>query len=133
MSTQQEITEANDRCEGSVQIRATGDGRGYGIFAMRNFEPGEPVIQSIALDSFDTSHSHSIQTGPNTHVYMNLPARFLNHMCDPNMQVQLNHSNSYDFVARTKIEKGTEVGFDYETTEYELTKPIQCCGGSDQN
>lgn len=130
LSTQQEISEANERCKTSVQIRATDDGRGYGIFAVRDFEPGECVIESIALDSLDATHSHTIQTGWKTHVYMNLPARFLNHMCDPNLKVKPNDFESYDFVAWTKIDKGSEVGFDYETVEYENYQPIECGCGS---
>ncbi|CAJ1966144.1 unnamed protein product [Cylindrotheca closterium] len=129
-SATQEINEANERCLGSVQINRTADGRGYGIFAMRHFAPGERVIESIALKSFDKPHSHSIQVDWKSHVYIDLPARFLNHMCDPNLRAQLNDSNAYDFVALRTIEEGTEVGHDYETTEYELSEPIQCGCGS---
>ncbi|KAL3937248.1 MAG: hypothetical protein SGBAC_007601 [Bacillariaceae sp.] len=129
-SATQEIVEANERYQRSVQIQSTDDGRGYGIFATRHFQPGEPVIESTALNSFGKPHSHSIQVGWETHVYIDLPARFLNHMCNPNLRVQPNGSNAYDFVALTTIEEGTEVGFDYETAEYELSEPIYCSCGS---
>lgn len=130
---QHEIAEANERRQGSVQIRTTIDGRGYGVFARRRFEAGETVIEAISLKSFGRPTSHTIQTGRKTHVHVDLPARFLNHMCDPNLTVELNRSGAYDFVARTGIEEGDEVGFDYETTEYELGEPIRCgCGSPDK-
>ena len=40
---------------------------------------------------------------------MNLPARFLNHCCGPNIGVRgdgLNSSDSYDFIALRDIDKG---------------------------
>ena len=40
---------------------------------------------------------------------MNLPARFLNHCCGPNIGVRgdgLNSNDSYDFVALRDIESG---------------------------
>lgn len=49
--------------------------------------------------------AHSIQIGWNQHLLMDLPARYLNHSCDPNIGViGLNDSGSYDFVALNNIE-----------------------------
>mmetsp|Transcript_37863 Transcript_37863/g.91818 ORF Transcript_37863/g.91818 Transcript_37863/m.91818 type:complete len:209 (+) Transcript_37863:191-817(+) len=129
-SPSEDLTEVNELNQGSVQIKSTSDGRGHGVFAARHFEAGEPVIESIALESFDKPHSHSLQLDWKTHVDISLPGRLVNHMCDPNLKVQPNDSNAYDFVALTKIEEGTELGWDYETAEYQLSAPIQCGCGS---
>ena len=64
---------------------------------------------------------------------MNLPARFLNHSCEPNIGVtkMLNDKQSYDFIALRNINKGEEIRFDYETTEYEVGAFDDCACGAD--
>mmetsp|Transcript_6168 Transcript_6168/g.15365 ORF Transcript_6168/g.15365 Transcript_6168/m.15365 type:complete len:139 (-) Transcript_6168:382-798(-) len=77
------------------------------------------------------SCSHSIQIDWDRHILMELPARFLNHSCDPNVGVgpRVNEAGSYDFVALCDIGAGEEVRFDYETTEYEVGAFSDChCG-----
>jgi len=63
---------------------------------------------------------------------MELPGRFLNHSCDPNVAVgQINASGSYDFVALRDISDGDEIRFDYETSEYEVGGFDECsCGAT---
>lgn len=125
-----EVVEANSRCHGDVLLKNTEGGRGYGVFAARNFEPGETVIRAKPLTTtFSEPHSHSIQVGWRKHALVDLPSRFLNHMCDPNMRLKPNDKGAYDFLATRSIEANDEVGFDYETCEYELEEPIACeCG-----
>ena len=89
---------------------------------------------------------------------MNLPARYINHSCDPNVGVGgLNEFGSYDFLALEDIESDEvrlllktchchnrsvlkqhhinkfitkELKFDYETTEYEIGAFSECLCGS---
>jgi hypothetical protein len=125
-----EIEEANSRCKGDVQLKNAG-GRGYGVFAARKFKAGEAVIQAKSLQTFSEPSSHSIQVSWKKHVKVDLPSRFLNHMCDPNMRLRPNDSGAYDFIAIRRIEADDEVGFDYESTEYEMDAQFACECGAD--
>jgi hypothetical protein len=123
----QEIEQANQR-QDRVVIERTQDDRGWGVFAKQDFGVGDLVISATALQISAKQGSHTIQTGWESHVYMDLPARFLNHICGqatvgirPNKMV-------YDFVAIAPIQKGTEVVWDYECSEYELGNFECSCG-----
>ncbi|KAL3774233.1 hypothetical protein HJC23_000113 [Cyclotella cryptica] len=132
-----EVEEANARCHGSIQImKESGQ---WGVYAARNFEQGELVISSKSKDgnsgeatkSSATSCAHSIQIDWNKHILMDLPARYLNHSCDPNVGVLgLNANGSYNFVALKDIACKEELRFDYETTEFAVGAFSICCCGS---
>lgn len=127
-----EVQEANDRHSGDLQLKKVNEHQ-WGVFASRTFAKGSTVISSTLIPRTDnpssTSCSHSIQIDWNKHILMKLPARFLNHSCDPNIGVDgggVNGASSYDFVALRDIEAGEEVRFDYETTEYEVGAFSEC-------
>lgn len=120
------------RCSGHVHIKKVNLDQ-WGVFTSRPYTQGSVVISSNLLPTNSnlvneksnpstTSCSHSIQTNWSEHILMDLPARFLNHSCEPNLSVakDLNENQSYDFIALRDINKGEEVRFDYETTEYEV-------------
>ena len=102
------------------------DERGWGVYARRDFTKGETVIRSRALQIHPTSGTHTIQTGWNTHVTMDLPAILLNHSCSPNLSIQVNNDGAYDFVAILPIQANEEVHFDYETCEYDFKMKCLC-------
>lgn len=131
--TLQDIAFANERYKDSIIIDKTPT-KGWGVFAMRDFEPGDVVLRSTAVQVFSEPNSHTIQTDWNTHVIMDLPALLLNHVCNSsNLVVRPNEYGAYDFVARTRIAGGRddrmELLFDYATTEYLLQTGFDChCG-----
>jgi len=95
------------RCSGNIELKKV-DGQ-WGVYTSRSYTKGSTVISSKAQSTSNLSCSHSIQTDWNKYTLMNLPARFLNHCCGPNIGVRgdgLNSSDSYDFVALRDIEKG---------------------------
>mmetsp|Transcript_17399 Transcript_17399/g.22619 ORF Transcript_17399/g.22619 Transcript_17399/m.22619 type:complete len:198 (+) Transcript_17399:112-705(+) len=120
-----EIKEANARCKREIEVKSADD-KGFGVYASRNFSKGEIVIAARALETQSEPNSHSIQTGWKRHVMMDLPARFLNHMCDPNTAVRPNDHGAYNFVALKPIQANEEVGFDYETSEYDFELACGC-------
>lgn len=84
----------------------------WGAYAARNFMKGELLISSKlkdvnaggAIKSSAASCAHSIQIDWNKHILMDLPARYLNHSCEPNVGVLgLNANGSYNFVALRDI------------------------------
>ncbi len=66
-------------------------------------------------DSKPSSCAYSIQIDSDKHILLDLPARFLNHSCDPNVGVKgeetLNEWGAVDFVALKDIGVG-EVCYD---------------------
>ena len=128
ISVKQEIEQANQR-QDKVVIQRTPDDRGWGVFANQDFGIGDLVISATALQVSAKQGSHTIQTGWQSHVYMDLPARFLNHVCGPaTVGIRPNDKAVYDFVAIAHIHKGREVVWDYECTEYELGNFECSCG-----
>ncbi|KAL7484436.1 hypothetical protein ACHAW6_010076 [Cyclotella cf. meneghiniana] len=133
----EEVEEANVRYRGLIQVmKESGQ---WGAYAARNFMKGELLISSKlkdvnaggAIKSSAASCAHSIQIDWNKHILMDLPARYLNHSCEPNVGVLgLNANGSYNFVALRDISCDEELRFDYETTEFEVGAFSVCCCGS---
>ena len=72
---------------------------------------------------------HSLQMDFDLHVEFDEPGRLLNHSCSPNTGVRNNKFGGYDFVALVDIPAGTEITWDYETTEYiSIAIPDCFCG-----
>ena len=111
---------------GHIQIKRVNEHQ-WGVFASRPYTKGSTVISSSLLQQPPTKHndndtitkidnpspescSHSIQIDWDKHILMELPARFLNHCCEPNIGVEarrgLNENGSYDFVALRDIDQG---------------------------
>jgi len=128
-----EIMESNKRCARKIEIRRALQGKGWGVFALRRYEPNELVIETKLLETSQNPTSHTIQVDWNKHVEINLPGRFVNHFCgEPNLYVQLNATHtSYNFYAKRCIEIDEEVNWDYETSEYKMEGIFDCeCGSS---
>lgn len=136
-----EIDEANHRFQGVLEIRNIGGQKGYGVFALRDFKPGEFVFRANALFVEESRSTHTIQVSSDTHVHMDLPGRYLNHSCSANLGVRNNNEGAYDFHVASccgqGVKAGEELVFDYETTEYSsiqlnrcgcLAKPCPSCG-----
>lgn len=129
MLLEDEIDEANERYQGHLEIRET-ENHGYGLFALKDFVPKELVMVGRAIREEPTQTPHSVQTGWHTHVRMDLPARFINHVCGTaNVGIVDNNLGAFDFYALCNIAEGDEVRFDYECTEYEI-QAFRCTCGS---
>jgi len=149
-----------------ISVDEDGDGgamMGWGVYATTDYEAESLVLTgrtrrdpaattTNSSSSSSSSSAHSIQTGWDEHVIMDLPARFLNHACGSgaNVGVRLPATSSrnssirrdegqtvgdsgmpvYDFVAKRDIAAGEQLFFDYETTEYQLQSPFDCACGS---
>ena len=59
----------------------------WGNYALREFCPGEVVYTSNCIRKTEKRSSHTIQKDWKSHVVMDLPARFTNHSCEPNVGV----------------------------------------------
>jgi uncharacterized protein len=121
------------------EIRDTGQGKGKGLFALRDFEFGEYLldytgkkIPSVIADTLTTKYLFELDTEwtidgedeSNT-------ARYINHSCDPNVEAEILEDRIQIHAARD-IEKGEELLIDYGDEYFdEFIKPYGCLCGSD--
>lgn len=116
----------NDR---NVERRETGDAKGLGVYARRNFLPGETVVVGT-IEKLDQERTiYTIQIDHDVHALFTAPAVSINHSCHPNTHVFPNSLGGFDFIALSEISAGSEITFDYATTEYESIAVPNCmCG-----
>lgn len=89
---------------------------GNGVFATKEFQPGELVVRGIQICDAEKS-IHSI-TGPDGREYIyNRFAETMNHHCDPNTGPHAKGDESWNWYARTPIKPGQEVTWAYDWTE----------------
>ncbi|WP_352633035.1 SET domain-containing protein-lysine N-methyltransferase [Mesorhizobium sp. M0496] len=108
----------------NVSVLVTGEDKGRGVFAARDFSPGEVVIVGL-LDRLERIRTtNSIQLDWDIHALFEEPAVLVNHSCDPNLAIVPNRFGAYDFIASQEIISGVEVTWDYAASE------IECIGVS---
>ena len=100
------------------------------LHAVRPFAAGEVVVPLEGLPVVQPTR-YTIQVGTNAHLApiseRVSPWMYMNHSCDPNLAIDVPRRV---IVARRPIAPGDELGFDYQTTEWELHEPFICrCSG----
>jgi hypothetical protein len=125
----QEIEDTNEAHRGKLEIRKSNNKHmGYGVFALMDYPKDNFVVTGKPVKTQDYADSHTIQTGFDKHVLMNLPALMLNHRCNSaNVKAVANPVGGYDFVALRDIKAGSEIQLDYETTELAMSEPSFDC------
>lgn len=116
----------------NVRVLNTGGDRGRGVFAARDFLPGEIVIIGLIDRMEKIRTTNSFQLDWNVHALFQKPAVIVNHSCDPNLAIVPNRFGAYDFVAIEKISSGVEVTWNYATSEFECIG-VSVCLCSSQN
>lgn len=91
---------------------------GKGIFAERDFTKGEAIIHEKGFPlNFQTGHT--LQTSHKEHLDVGLPARNLNHSCEPNVGIRSDPVTAWPrIVAFRNIRRGEELTLDYGMAEY---------------
>lgn len=112
-----------------VVIRKTLD-RGKGVFAKDVIRKGETVVSGRVIREIKMRTNYSFQVGPNFHVQLDIVSRSINHSCEPSTGIRNNVFGAYDFIALRDIQKGEEITWDYETTEYISISIKNCLCGS---
>ncbi len=117
-----------------VRVRSN---NGYaGVVAVRDYRPGEQLL-SLEGHIIERPSRYSIQVAVDRHLEPNeaaggdsaepSPWKFLNHSCEPNLEIDL---DSRRFVARRSIAAAEELTFNYLTTEWDMATPFECHCGS---
>jgi hypothetical protein len=125
------MSKENSIIDESVKIEII-ENKGKSVFANKTFEVGDIVISSKREYVEQERTIHSIQWDEETHILIDEPGRLVNHSCDANVIIRTNSNDSYDFVAFKKIEIGTELTLDYETTEFISISVPKCLCGSER-
>ncbi|TWU35169.1 SET domain-containing protein [Novipirellula artificiosorum] len=102
---------------------------GSGVFAQRQFLPGELVIevhgQLLSQKNYDGS-SYVMEVNKDWFLEPAIPAAFLNHSCDPNCELVHLTKWTMGLVAICNIEAETQITFDYRWTAFEGVPKCQC-------
>ena len=127
--TTNDIQQTNDTYRGVLQIVRNKYGD-YGLIASREFNKNDFIMTGSSKSCSRIKGTHTIQTNYDTHVIMDLPAILINNSCFANVGIVDNpKSGAYDFYAIQHIPIETELVWDYETAEYEITNFPNCvCG-----
>ncbi len=104
------------------------------VIATCNIKKGE-IVSHIAGTTIITPSKYTIQLNEDQHLESlsndpNDPQyawRFINHSCEPNCSIDVLEKN---VIAWQDIKSGSEITFDYNTTETELAAPFVCKCGS---
>lgn len=103
--------------------------KGKGVFASRDFKKGEVVITAKPIEIPESRTMTSLQVDWDKHVELEEPACVTNHSCEPNLGLRNNAYGGYTFYALHDIKLGTEITWDYNTTEYISIAVSTChCG-----
>ena len=125
----EQVAQINQQYQNHLKIST--NGLGWALYAQRHFYPGDLVIRSRALSISTIRDAHSVQTGWDQHVTIDLPARFINHSCEANVGILDNDLGAFDFFALKEIEPEEEFLWDYTSSEWEVSAFSKClCGSS---
>jgi hypothetical protein len=114
------------------ELRSTGNGKGEGVFATRDFRVGETVMVGVIECRLAENNAHATQVGRNEYVLLAGLASKVNHSCSPNCGVRINSTGAPDLVARKAITVGDEITFDYAMRNYTIEHfPGRCLCGAD--
>jgi len=100
-----------------VEVRDRGGKVGCGVFAARQFLPGELVMevtgQLIHRKNYEGS-TYVMELDEKLYLEPTIPAAFVNHSCSPNAELVKITDHSLGFIAICNIEEESEVTFDYQ-------------------
>lgn len=103
--------------------------RQSGLFATEDIKKGEVIISYNDLVNPEP-HRLSIQIDQNKHLFdPNQESDFyMNHHCEPNCWID---TQNRQFKALINIKRGTELNFNYNSTEAKISNPFTCWCGSE--
>ncbi|MBP9757255.1 MAG: SET domain-containing protein [Candidatus Pacebacteria bacterium] len=115
-----------------LQVRRSKTG-GRGMFALESIPRGSCIIEytgrPLSEKEQDKDGKYFFWTSSKTMIDGNIPsnkARFINHSCAPNCEVELKNKRIYVFTLRM-IKPGEELNYDYDTEYWEAhIKPKGC-------
>ncbi len=102
-------------------------GMGDGVFATRDFAPGETVMVCVAAAPAACNDVHANQVSATDWVHEQGLAPMINHSCDPNCGVRRVDGGDFELRARRPIAAGEEITFDYAMRNHVVEHVPQAC------
>jgi hypothetical protein len=102
---------------------------GHGVFAARQFLPGELVMEisgQLVPRKHYAGSDFVMELNKKWSLEPSIPAVFLNHSCTPNCELIQLSKYSLVLVAICNIEAGSEISFDYRWTAHKWIPRCQC-------
>ena len=104
---------------------------GRSVFAEDLIREGTLILtfsgQAMLYEETKALHdqeSFALQRGPDFYLFLDEPARYFNHSCEPNCGLR-----DLDLIALREIAAGEELSYDYSTTMLERDWNLKCnCG-----
>lgn len=112
-----------------VRITETAS-KGRGVVSDEAISKDELVIIGKPIGPALTRTMTSLQTGWESHVELDEPACVVNHSCEPNLGIRNNTLGGYSFYALSDISAGTELTYDYNTSDYISISVSACACGA---
>lgn len=119
---------------GRYDLRIKRSRAGRGLFTYDDIAPGACIIEYKGRkvgkrEMEEDGGKYFFWTSRNTMIDGYIPknpARFINHSCAPNCEIDIRHKRIYVF-AKRHIKKGTELTYDYDKEYFdEHIKPFGC-------
>ncbi|MFN5333852.1 MAG: SET domain-containing protein-lysine N-methyltransferase [Bacteroidota bacterium] len=106
------------------QIKYDDTNRHHSFHAIKNYEKGELIISFSASSIQENPDRFTVQINENKHIVLEPDyLKYLNHSCDPNCFVDVDH---LQLIALKPILKEEELNFFYPSTEWDMSEPFQC-------
>lgn len=99
------------------------------LLSLKFFSKGDIVARLEGLSTAPEPTYRTLQFGPYEHVELNSDLVYLNHSCDPTVEIDV---TACCVRAVKDIKPGDELTFFYPSTEYEMNQPFRCWCGSKQ-
>lgn len=112
----------------NVEVKHCG-GKGFGVFALRAFRPGEVVV-SIGGQVHENGYGseYCMQLNDNRLLEPDIPGALANHSCNPNCQLDGGDTRCW-LEALVYILPGTEITYEYGWDLEAFPEPKKClCG-----
>jgi len=112
-----------------IEVKDRGGKVGCGVFAARQFMPGELVMEVTGQlwhrKDYEGS-TYVMELDKKLYLEPAIPAAFVNHSCSPNVELVKITDHSLGFVAMVNIEEETEVTFDYQWEAKDWIPQCKC-------
>lgn len=119
---------------GNYPLKVGKSKTGKGVYALRPIPKGACIIEYkgrpvTEKEQYENRGKYLFWTSDTTMIDGNIPgntARFINHACDPNCEIDIHKRRIYIF-AKKSINAGEELNYDYDTEYFEQhIRPIGC-------
>lgn len=112
-----------------LRVDHTGSGRGARLMTTEPYAAGQLVLTIIEFTVQRHPTFQSIQVGPDVHLDNIGLLAYLNHSCQPSVNVV---AEARAVVAARPIDAGEELTFFYPSTEWDMERPFAClCGAAE--